>query len=206
MTEAIYLEVTEMAETAHKAKRRVSVSGMLKHLGVSRSGYHAWLKRVPSNTEKRREAVKAKIQDIYDESKQNYGAPKITKELRKSGEIISERTVGKYMKQMGIKAQWVKPWTITTKDSDFSSELKNILDEQFNPERPNAVWCSDITYIWTLIFSTNEPFRRKDTHGLGEHACGCTGGGGREWDGLGIGGQWMQPIAFAMNKHGDPAV
>ena len=39
---------------------------MLKHLGVSRSGYHAWLKRIPSNTEKRREAVKAKIQDIYD--------------------------------------------------------------------------------------------------------------------------------------------
>ena len=73
MTEAIYLEVTEMAKTAHKAKRRVSVSGMLKHLGVSRSSYHAWLKRVPSNTEKRRESVKAKIQDIYDESKQNYG-------------------------------------------------------------------------------------------------------------------------------------
>ena len=67
MTEAIYLEVTEMAETAHKAKRRVSVSGMLKHLGVSRSGYHSWLKRVPSNTEKRREAVKAKIQDILQE-------------------------------------------------------------------------------------------------------------------------------------------
>ena len=65
MTEAIYLEVTEMAETAHKAKRRVSVSGMLKHLGVSRSGYHAWLKRVPSNTEKRREAVKTKIQKIF---------------------------------------------------------------------------------------------------------------------------------------------
>ncbi|WP_196599442.1 IS3 family transposase, partial [Pectinatus frisingensis] len=23
-------------------------------------------------------------------------------------------------------------------------------DEQFNPEGPNAVWCSDITYIWTF--------------------------------------------------------
>lgn len=150
MTEAIYLEVSEMAEAANKAGRRVSVSGMLKHLGVSRSGYHAWLKRVPSNTERRREAVKAKIKDIYDESKQNYGAPKITKALRKSGEIISERTVGKYMKQMGIKAKWIKPWTITTKDSDSSRELKNILDKRFNPERPNAVWCSDITYIWTI--------------------------------------------------------
>ena len=76
--------------------------------------------------------------------------PKITKELRKTGENISERTVGKYMKQMGIKAQWIRPWTVTTKDSDFSNELQNILDEQFNPERPNAVWCSDITYIWTM--------------------------------------------------------
>ena len=51
------------------------------------------------------------------------------------------------MKQMGIKAQWVKLWAITTRDSAFSSKLQNILDEQFNLERPNAVWCSDITYI-----------------------------------------------------------
>jgi len=104
---------------------------------------------MPSDMQKRKEAVKAKIKGIYDDSKQNYGAPKITRELQKSGEIISERTVGKYMREMGIKAQWVKPWTITTKDSDFSHELQNILDEQFNPDRPNAIWCSDITYIWT---------------------------------------------------------
>ena len=122
---------------------------MLKYLGVSRSVYRSWLNRTPSDTEKRREYIKAKIQDIYDQSKQNYGAPKITRELRQKGETISERTVGKYMKEMGIKAQWVKPWTITTIDSDFSNELQNILDEQFTPERPNAVWCSDITYIWT---------------------------------------------------------
>ena len=122
---------------------------MLKYLGVSRSGYRSWLNRTPSDTEKSREYIKAKIQDIYDQSKQNYGAPKITRKLRQKGETISERTVGKYMKEMGIKAQWVKPWTITTIDSDFSNELQNILDEQFTPDRPNAVWCSDITYIWT---------------------------------------------------------
>lgn len=119
-------------------------------LDVSRSGYQEWLHHVPSDTEKRRKTVKAKIQDIYDASRQNYGAPKITVELRKTGEVISERTVGTYMRQMGIRAQWSKPWTITTKDSDFSIELQNILDEQFNPDRPNAVWCSDITYIWTI--------------------------------------------------------
>ena len=103
---------------------------------------------------------------IYDDSKQNYGAPKITVELRKTGEVISERTVGTYMRQMGIRAQWSKPWTITTKDSDFSTELQNILDEQFNPDRPNAVWCSDITYIWTIdgfvyLTSVMDLFSRK---------------------------------------------
>ena len=149
MTEAIYQGVSEKTEAAKKENRRVSVSGVLKILGVSRSGYRAWKKREPSVTQKRKETVKVKIKDIYDKSKQNYGAPKITKELQKEGETISERTVGKYMKEIGIKAQWVKPFTRTTQDSDFSSELHNILDEQFNPERPNAVWCSDITYIWT---------------------------------------------------------
>ena len=94
MTEAIYLKISEKTEAAKKAGRRVSVSGMLKFLGVSRSGYHAWLHRLPSDTEKRRNAVKAAIQDIYDDSKKNYGAPKITVELRKTGEVISERTVG----------------------------------------------------------------------------------------------------------------
>ena len=122
---------------------------MLKFLGVSRSGYRSFLNRTVSATKQRKEAMKKKIQTIYNDCKQNYGAPKITQELRKSGETIAERTVGKYMREMGIKAQWIKPWTTTTRDSDFSNELLNILDEQFNPERPNAVWCTDITYIWT---------------------------------------------------------
>lgn len=149
MTEVIFQKVTEKADAAEKSGRHVSVSGMLKCLGVSRSGFNAWSNHITCMREKRREAVKYKIKSIYEDSHQNYGAPKITKELCSNGEVISERTVGKYMSQMGIKAQWIKPWTATTRDSDFNSKLKNILDEQFNPDRPNAVWCSDITYIWT---------------------------------------------------------
>ena len=130
-------------------KHRVSVSGVLKILGVSRSGYRAWKQRVPSVSEKHRDHIKDAIKQIYDGSHHNYGAPKITEMLHRQGESIAEKTVGNYMRQMGIKAQWVKPYTVTTIDSDFNSELQNILDEQFNPSRPDAVWVSDITYIWT---------------------------------------------------------
>ena len=124
---------------------------MLKILGVSRSGFRAFLHHKPTASQLRKEEIKDKILEIYNQSKQNYGAPKIARELQKAGYRISERTVGKYMKEMGIKAQWAKHWTKTTKDSDFSTELHNILDEQFNPDRPNAVWCTDITYIWTIL-------------------------------------------------------
>ena len=38
----------------------------------------------------------------------------------------------------------------------------------------------DVTYIWNLIYTTNEPLHRKENHGHGEQSCGCQGGGERE--------------------------
>ena len=62
---------------------------MLNVLGVSRSGYNAWLHRMPSNQKKRKLAVKKKIKDIYNKYHQNYGAPKTAQVLIKDGEKIS---------------------------------------------------------------------------------------------------------------------
>ena len=96
-----------------------------------------------------RTEVKKQIQTIYEDSKHIYGAPKITKLLQKKGKCISERTVGLYMRQMGIRACWVKHYTVTTQSRCLDAILVNILQEQFNPPRPDTIWCSDITYIWT---------------------------------------------------------
>lgn len=150
MTQALFLE-TERKEELLKEQggRRLNVLGVLRILGVSRSGYLRFKKRLPSGREKRKQALKERILTIYEESHQNYGAPKITECLKKDGEKIAEKTVGNYMRELGIRAQYVKPYTVTTIDSDFSSKLENILDEKFNPKEPDAVWRSDITYIWT---------------------------------------------------------
>lgn len=151
MTEALFLETAQTDENLkEQGERRLNVAGVLRKLGVSRSGYNNWKNRLPSKRELRKNAIKERILDIYNESHQNYGAPKITECLKKEGEVIAEKTVGNYMREMGIKAQYIKPYTVTTVDSDFSNELKNILDEKFNPLEPDAVWCSDITYIWTF--------------------------------------------------------
>ena len=51
------------------------------------------------------------------------------------------------MRQMGIKAQWVKPYVQITIDSGFSSKLYNILNEQFNPDPPTLYGADIIYYI-----------------------------------------------------------
>lgn len=150
MTEALFLETARYEEQIREqGKRRPNVSGVLRILGVSRSGYLAWKKRTPSNRQIRKKCVKERILAIYKESYQNYGAPKIAECLRREVEKIADKTVGNYMRELGIKAQYVKPYTVTTVAPDLSSRLRNILKEKFNPEKPDAVWCSDITYIWT---------------------------------------------------------
>ena len=53
------------------------------------------------------------------------------------------------MSQIGIKAHYRKKYIKTTINSNFSKNLNNLLKRDFNPESPNSVWCSDITYIWT---------------------------------------------------------
>lgn len=128
-------------------------------MGISQQTLSRWKKEL-------NETCDITVRRSGNYSLQNHGAPKITKELEKQGEVIAERTVGKYMREIGIRAQWVKPWIDTTVDSDFSSKLQNVLDEHFNPDRLNTVWCTDITYIWTVdgfvyLTSIMELFSRK---------------------------------------------
>ncbi len=122
---------------------------MLNYLRISTSGYYHFKKRNDSKQAIKRRKIKEAIQEVYEESHQIYGAPKITKVLEKRGISVSVRTVSKYMKQLGIKAHYRMKVTQTTVSSDFTSKLKNVLNRQFNPTQPNSVWVSDITYIWS---------------------------------------------------------
>ncbi len=84
---------------------------------------------------------------IYEESHQNYGAPKIGILLRRQGFTIADRTVGIYMREMGIHAQWVKKKPRYPQKLCTNERLRNVLKQQFSPDHPNAVWCTDITCI-----------------------------------------------------------
>ncbi len=123
---------------------------MLKLIGVSKSAYYQFKKHIPSKQSIRKKEMKQEIIKVYNESKQIYGAPKITQVLKSNGHHISQKTVSQYMKEEGLKAIWVTRYVRTTIDPNFDNKLKNILNREFTPSRPNAVWVTDITYIDTL--------------------------------------------------------
>lgn len=95
------------------------MTGVLCKLHLSKSGYYNYLHRKPSKQSISKKNRIQTIQAIYDDNHQIYGAPKIAKEMQKKGEKISQRTVGVYMREMGIKACYIKPYVKTTFDSDF---------------------------------------------------------------------------------------
>ena len=75
MTEVLFLTVSEYEEERKKqGKRRLNVSGVLRILGISRSGYTHFKKKVPSNRELKKHAIKERIREIHKDSHQNYGS------------------------------------------------------------------------------------------------------------------------------------
>jgi len=61
---------------------------------------------------------------------------------------------------------------------------------------------NELTYIWNLIFGTNEPFHRKENHEHGEQTCGCQGGGGgsgMDWE-FGVNRRKLLPLEWVSNE------
>ena len=97
---------------------------MLKKLQLSKSGYYEYLKRKPCKQKIRKEELTNRIKQIHKESKEIYGAPKITKILQEEGERVREKYVGNIMRENGIKAHYIKPYTTTTRDCDFQTDSR----------------------------------------------------------------------------------
>lgn len=125
---------------------------MCRVLEVSRSGYYNWLvqkRKEVTERQKRREEVQCKIYKFYHESFGTYGATRIHKDLLADGYKVSERTVGRYMQEMGLRAIPLNPYTITTDSNHEEPIFEDLVQQDFEVSEPNQVWVSDITYIWT---------------------------------------------------------
>lgn len=121
---------------------------MCKALGVSSSGYFKWRNHEPSEQELRRNRIKDRIVFHFHDSEKRYGSPKITKLLQNEGYDTIERTVSKYMQQLGLRSCVSKKFKEATTNSNHNYPIApNKLNQNFTTSAPNKVWVADITYI-----------------------------------------------------------
>jgi len=125
------------------------IEKMCNVLKLSSSGYYKWKNRPRSKRLLLKEKIKEQITSIYFLSKQRYGSPRITFELNSLGYRISQITVAKYMKELGLRSKLSKKFKVTTHSKHNYLVVENVLNRNFIAEKPAQVWVSDITYIQT---------------------------------------------------------
>ncbi|MGY0277167.1 IS3 family transposase [Limosilactobacillus fermentum] len=100
-------------DVQHALESHPSINGMCDYVGISRSGYYQREKRHNHQSPRklRKKFIQGEIKAIWLKSLCIYGAGKITQELRSKGYKIAERTVGKYMRELGIHAVYLTAWS-----------------------------------------------------------------------------------------------
>ena len=124
---------------------------MCRAVEVSRSGYHAFKKRPKSQNRVNNEKLLIEIRRVFWDNNRNYGSPRVWNELRNKEQIpCSLNRVARLMRVDGIIAVQKRKFRVTTNSKHNYPVWPNILCRNFSIDRPNVVWVTDITYIWTF--------------------------------------------------------
>lgn len=130
-------------------RKEFRLGKMCKLLGVSRSGYHNYIRRKLKPRGLRQQHLLEQIKRIFERSRGLYGSPRIYRELRKQGMICNKKTVAKIMRINGIRAKTKRKYKVTTDSAHNCPVAENIVGQNFNVSAVNRIWVSDITYLWT---------------------------------------------------------
>lgn len=124
------------------------VSWICEALGVSRSGFHAWLGRAPSARARSDEMLGARVRASFIASYRTYGARRVWHDVLAEGQPCGLHRIERLMRQQALKAR-PRRRGLPKDDGQRSVIAENVLDRQFSAEAPNQKWVADFTYIWT---------------------------------------------------------
>lgn len=139
---------TEYAERAVNAADAPTIVQMCRWLSVAKSGYYEWRGRPASATAQRRELLKGKIKQLFDDSDGTYGYRRIHAALARTGERASAGLVRRLMRQLGLVACQPRPYRTTTIRGQQAG-AGDLVGRDFTAAAPGTKLVTDITYIWT---------------------------------------------------------
>ena len=126
------------------------VAWMCDALGVSRSGFFAWLSRTPSTRSRSDEALGVEVRRSFLMSDRTYGARRVWRDVLEAGFSCGLHRIERLMGLQALKARpRRRRLPSDTGERIVDAIAPNALDRQFEAARPNQKWVADFTYIWT---------------------------------------------------------
>ena len=126
------------------------VAWLCNALGVSRSGFHAWLNRTASARSRSDEVLGQRVKASFVASDRTYGARRVWHDMLAEGFACGLHRIERLMQLQALRAR-PRRRRLPKDEGDrrMPGVPSNILDRQFEAERPNQKWIADFTYIWT---------------------------------------------------------
>ena len=120
-----------------------SLDILLKTIKLARSTYYYHLKQLdkPDKDQK----LKAEIQAIFTEHKENYGYRRIHLELRNRGYLVNHKRVQRLMKVLNLQAKMRQKRKYSSHKGDVGKKAENLIQRQFEGSKPMEKCYTDVT-------------------------------------------------------------
>ena len=128
---------------------RFPIRRMCRALGVSPSGYYAFMGRPESRRVREDRRLLVEIKAIHRSSRGTYGSPRVHAHMKAQGTSHSRKRIARLMRQGDIRAKQKRKFKATTDSSHGYPVAPNLLKRKFMAQGPNQKWVADITYIAT---------------------------------------------------------
>jgi transposase InsO family protein len=129
----------------YRHKKKYSISEMCRFFEVSRSGYYGFVNRMDKPAKDLN--LSELIRKCQLETKQTYGYRRVTMWLERNGVHHNPKTILRVMNKYSLLSVVRR-----RRYCNYSQTLHrydNLLDRDFNADRPNQKWVTDISYIKT---------------------------------------------------------
>lgn len=126
------------------------ITVLCRMLEVSRAGFYAAVGRSPSAHAVEDQRLAVLVREAHERSRKTYGSPRVHAELAATHQVfVSRKRVVRIMQREGLKARVRKRFKCTTMSDHGQPVAANLLDRNFEAERPNQKWVGDTTELVT---------------------------------------------------------
>lgn len=140
--------ITEKVAEIKRLEGKYSIHVLCEALQIPRGTYYNRKKKgdIPNRYELADRELSVMIREIFYHSRERFGRNPIKYKLQEQGFQVSKTRISRLMKEMGLEVKSA-PYTMEHKKSLSRNKFRNLLQGEFSPEAPNAIWASDITYV-----------------------------------------------------------